>query len=334
MKAANPRVSIRHPLPLIVATALVLAITVACEPDRLDSITVGYLTEWPTANHVARVEKAYDDAMGVQVRWREFNDGNEMNDAMAAGEVQIAYSQGFVPWVVAVSNGHPFKVVGVAVSYAEADNCVAHADAGITQVNAHELEGKKVATPIGNVTHFKLLRTLQHLGVDANRVEIVEMNGADAADALERGEVAMACAFGGPLARMRELGNELMNASEQEAIGIRVFDVVAAPEEFVEEHPDLMREFLAVTERANAAYRADPSRYEGDISKAAGTDFDTTQWLLATFSFPTGQEQKSSVWMGDTVGRVAQEVAEFFVEQGLLQQALDSYGFAVDDRFL
>ena len=31
--------------------------------------------------------------------------------------------------MVAVSNGHPFKVVGVAVSYSEADNCVVRADA-------------------------------------------------------------------------------------------------------------------------------------------------------------------------------------------------------------
>ena len=38
--------------------------------------------------------------------------------------------------------------------------------------------------------------------------------------------------------------------------------------------------------------------------------------------------------MGGSVERVAQEVAEFFVEQGLLYQWLDSYGFAIDDRFL
>jgi len=334
MKAAHPEVSIRRASPLIVAAMLVLAVTVGCGPDQPESVTVGYLTQWPTPNHVARVEKAYDDAMGVQVRWREFNNGNEMSEAMAAGEVQIAYSQGLVPWVVAVSNGHPFKLVGVAVSYSQADNCVVHADAGITQANAHELEGKKVATAIGNVTHFKLLRTLQHLEVDANRVEIVEMNGSDAADALERGEVAMACAFGGPLVRMRELGNELMSASEQEAIGIRVFDVVVAPEEFVEGHPDLVRKFLAVTEQTNAAYRANPSRYEEAIAEGAGTDLDTTRWLLATFSFPTTQEQKTSAGLGGTVERLAQEIGEFFVQQGLLNRALDSYGFAIDDRFL
>ena len=88
---------------------------------------------------------------------------------MASGDVQIAYSQGLVPWVVAVSNGLPLRLVGVAVSYAEADNCVVHGDTGITQANASELEGMKVATPIGNVTHYKLLRVLDHLGVDASR---------------------------------------------------------------------------------------------------------------------------------------------------------------------
>ena len=65
-----------------------------------------------------------------------------------------------MPWVAAISSGHPFKVAGVAVSYTEADNCVVRADAGITQANAAELEGKRVATPIGNVAHFKLLRTV------------------------------------------------------------------------------------------------------------------------------------------------------------------------------
>ena len=59
-----------------------------------------------------------------------------------------------------------------------------------------------------------------------------------------------------------------------------------------------------------------------------------TRWLLAAFSFPTAQEQKSSAWMGGTVERVAQEVAGLFVDQWLLDQALDSYGFAIDDRFL
>ena len=50
---------------------------------------------------------------------------------------------------------------------------------------------------------------------------------------------------------------------------------------------------MVITEQADAAYRADPSRYQEDIAKVAGTDLDTTRWLLAAFPLPTPQEQKT-----------------------------------------
>ena len=114
--------------------------------------------------------------MGLKVNWRAFGNGNELSAAMASGDVQIAYSQGLVPFVVAVTKGLPLKLVSSAVSYAENDNCVLHQDAGITQENAKDLEGKKIATPIGNVTHYKLLRTLDHLEVDSSAVNMLQMN--------------------------------------------------------------------------------------------------------------------------------------------------------------
>ena len=302
--------------------------------SALDKVTVAYFLEWPTANQVAQLEKTYDEAMGVEVEWRAFGNGNEMSLAMASGNVQIAYSQGLVPWVVAVSNGQPLKLVGVAVSYAEADNCVIHADAGITQANATDLEGKKVATPIGNVTHYKLLRMLDHLGVDASKVDMVQMNGADAAVALARGDVTAGCAFGGPLQRMKEVGAELMTAAEQEAIGIRVFDVISVTEDFANDHPDLLKKFMAVTDEANAAYNANPSQFEETISNAAGMDLAATQTMLGMFSFPSAADQKSEAWMGGTVQAFTKEVADFFAEQGQLDRALDSYDFAIDPSFL
>ena len=314
--------------------AMGLAMLLASSASALDKITVAYFLEWPTANQVAQLEKTYDKALGVEVEWRAFGNGNEMSQAMASGDVQIAYSQGLVPWVVAVSNGLPLKLVGVAVSYAEADNCVVHRDTGITKANAAKLEGMKIATPIGNVTHYKLLRTLDHLGVDATKVNMVQMNGADAAVALARGDVAAACAFGGPLQRMKEYGAELMTAKEQEAIGIRVFDVVSVTEKFAKEHPDLLKKFMSVTDRANAAYGKEPKRYVKTISKAAGMDLAATQNMLGMFSFPSAGDQKSGAWLGGTVQQFTKEVADFFVKQGQLDRALDSYDFAIDGSYL
>lgn len=302
--------------------------------DKPDEITVAYFLQWPTANQIAQVEGWYEDRLGVEVNWRAFGNGNEMSAAMASGDVQIAYSQGLVPWVVAVSRGLPLELVGVAVSYAKNDQCVVHDDAGITKANAKKLEGRKVATPIGNVTHYKMLRTLDHLGVDANKVNIVPMNGNEAAAALARGNVAMACAFGGPLVEMKKHGSVLMTAEEQEAIGIRVFDVISARKQFAEEHPELLAGFLQVTDRANKAYLQNPDKYQKTIAKAAGMELASSNDMLSKFSFPTIDEQLSSAWMGGTVQDFTKEVADFFVDRGEMDNALDSYDPLIDATYL
>jgi taurine transport system substrate-binding protein len=144
----------------------------------------------------------------------------------------------------------------------------------------------------------------------------------------------MACAFGGPVQRMKEVGSELMTAEEQEAIGIRVFDVVSTTEQFAEQHPDLLKKFMEVTDKANAAYNASPEQYYETISKASGMSLEDTEQMLGMFSFPSAEDQKSEAWMGGTVQEFTKEVADFFVDQGQLDKALDSYDFAVDPGYL
>ena len=314
-------------------TALGLAL-MAGAASAQDKVTVAYFLEWPTANQVAQMEKTYDEALGVEVEWRAFSNGNEMSQAMASGNVDISYSQGLVPFVVAVTNGLPLEAVGVAVSYAEADNCIIRTDSGITQANATELEGKSVATPIGNVTHYKLLRMLDHLGVDASKVNFVQMSGADAAIAMMQGDVVMGCAFGGPVQRMMEVGAPLMTAEEQEAIGIRVFDLISVTKSFAENHPDLLTKFMQVTDEANAAYLADPGAALATIAQAAGMDEPATEELLGMFSFPSNEEQASEAWLGGTVQTFMKEVADFFVEQGQLDRAAEDYSSVVRTDFL
>lgn len=313
---------------------LLAALALGGAASAADKVTVAYFLEWPTANQVAQVDKTYDKELGVEVDWRAFGNGNEMTQAMVSGDVDIAYSQGFVPFVVGVTNGAPLKLVGIAVTYAENDLCIVRDDSGITKDNAKELEGKKVATPTGNVTHYKLLRTLDHLGVDASKVDIVQMNGADAAVALVRGDVVMACAFGGPLDRMKTVGKPLMTGAEQEAIGINTFDVISATDSFAKEHPDLLKKFLAVTDAANQAYAKDPSAAYQVVSGAAGMDLDATKAMMANFGFPSNAEQLGPNWLGGGVQAAAKGVADVMAASGNLDKPLDDYSTFVDPSFL
>lgn len=323
-------------LGAVAGVAALVSASAASLADHVEDgvLIVAYFLEWPTANQVAQVEKTYDDALGLEVEWRAFGNGNEMTQAMVSGDVDIAYSQGFVPFVVGVSNGAPLKLVGIAVTYAENDLCIVRDDAGITQANASELEGRKVATPIGNVTHYKLLRTLDHLGVDASRVELVQMNPADAAVALIRNDVVMACAFGGALDRMKTVGSPLMTGAEQEAAGINTFDVVTATESFVSEYPELVRTFMRVTEEANMAYMADPDAAISTIAGAAGMDMDAAAGMMANFGFPSASDQRGPNWLGGGVQAMTKGVADVMVQAGNMEAALDDYSAFVDDGYL
>ncbi|MGB1253325.1 MAG: ABC transporter substrate-binding protein [Candidatus Promineifilaceae bacterium] len=303
--------------------------------DLPDSITVAYFLEWPTPNQVAQLEKTYDEVLGVPVNWVSFDTGVAMSAAMASGDVHIAYSQGLVPFANAVTSGLKIQTVGVAVSYAENDNCVAATDLGIGRDNATDLEGQKVAVPLGTVAHYKMLKQLQYLGVDTDALEIVDLAPADGAAALQRGDVAMACGWGGGLQRMKESGNIIMTGAEmEEEIGLKVFDVTSVTNDFAANYPQLVTGFLQVTEDANAAYAADPAAHLATIASAAGMDEESTAASLATFSFPNATEQLSDAWFGGTVQTFVTEVANFFVEQGELDEALADYAPTINTSFL
>ncbi len=294
-------------------------------PADLEKITVAYFSEWPTANQVAQVEKTYDEELGVEIEWRVFGNGNEMTQAMVSGNVQIAYSQGFVPFVVGVTNNAPLTLIGVAVTYAENDLCIVADRTGITQDNAQELEGLKVATPIGNVTHYKLLRTLDHLDVDIDAIDLVQMNPAEAAVALVRGDVAMSCGFGGALAKMKEVGTPLMTGAEQEAIGINTFDIITVNNDFLRDYPDLVRKFMQVTEQANQDYKDNPDDKYETIANAAGMDLQATIDFMAKFGFPSVAEQKGRNWFNGGIQEISLGVAEVMKEAGNLETILDDY---------
>lgn len=299
----------------------------------LEKVRVAYFKEWPTANQVAQSEKWYDESLGVEIEWLVYETGKAMADAMVAGDVDMAYSMGLVPFTVAVSDGAPIRAVGVSVSYAENDNCVVNSRAAIDKANAHELQGKKVAVPFGTVSHYKMLRTLRHLGVDTQKVDILDMIPSAGAEALASGEVTMACGWGGPLWRMKKHGYVLMTATEQEKLGIRVFDVVAVTDDFAANHGDLVTKFLEVTDRAAEYLDDEPEDAKPIIAAAAGMKLKDSNIVLSLFEFPTREAQLSASWMHGTVQAFTKEVARFFVEQGQMEAALDDYGAAIDPSF-
>ncbi len=275
-----------------------------------EDVNVAFFLEWATPNQIAKVEKAYDDAMGVDVNWTDFATGVGMSEAMLAGDIDISYSQGLAPFVTAIQQGAPLKMVSIAVAYPP-NKCFVADSLGISSDNASELEGTTVAVPLNTMADYSFRKQMAHLGVDIDAMTIVDQAPADGAVSLADGSVSMACIFGGASAAAAgEVGTPIMNNADLAAAGISSFDVVSVTESFATEHPELVSAFLEVTAEANAAWAANPGEGIEIIAADAGMDVDKTTSQMSEFVFPTVEEQ----------------LASYFNEGGIATQAAASLG--------
>nr|VFJ44545.1 MAG: taurine transport system substrate-binding protein [Candidatus Kentron sp. FM]VFJ53649.1 MAG: taurine transport system substrate-binding protein [Candidatus Kentron sp. FM]VFK09877.1 MAG: taurine transport system substrate-binding protein [Candidatus Kentron sp. FM] len=302
---------------------------------KTDEVTVAYFLEWPTPSQFAQARKIYEKELGVAINWRAFETGTAMSAAMASGDVQISFSQGIAPFVIAVSAGQDLQVVDVSESYSDSDNCVVRAGLEIDKTNVRDLEGKQVAVPLGTVAHYGFLKQMAHFGVDISTMTIVDMAPSDSAAAFASGNLDMVCGWGGPLRRMKKHGNVLLTGAEKEALGIRVFDVTTVPAAWARENARLLTKFLRVTADVNARFMAgERETMLPVIAKAAGMDEGAAGATLDGFYFPTVEAQLSAKWLGGGVQTFLKEIADFFVEQGVIDSARASYESAVDASYL
>jgi len=318
---------------LISATAGLALLAGTGAAQAVDEITVAYFLEWPMPFEYAKVMGEYEKAMGVKINWRSFDTGTAMSAAMASGDVQLSVSQGVPPFVVAASAGQDIQAIDVAVSYADNDNCVVRSDLEITKDSAGELAGKKVGVPIGTAAHYGFLKQMAHFGVDTSTMQIVDMAPPDGAAAFAQGNLDMVCGWGGALRRMLEHGNVLLTGAEKEALGILVFDVTSAPAAFVAENSDLVAKFLKVTADANAMWNAGGDAAQAMIpviAKDAGMDETATAETMATFVFPSVEEQLSAKWLGGGAQEFMLGVAKVFKDAGSIPVTRPSYADAVN----
>ena len=283
-----------------------MALTTATVSHAADSVNVAFFLEWATPNQIAKVEKAYDEAMGVDVNWTDFKTGTAMTEAMLAGDIDIAYSQGLSPFVTAIQQGHPLKMVAVAMEY-PANNCYIKNGLGIDASNASELEGKTVAVPLNTMADFAFRSYMNHFNVDISTLEIVDQEPADGAKSLADGNVDMACIFGGNSSKAAsEVGTAIMTDAQKVDAGIGSFDVISVTEDFAANNPDLLRTFLEVTHEANADWSGSASQL-AKVAKDAGMSTQDTKDQMDTFIFLSPAEQTEKYFGSNGVAVSAAE---------------------------
>jgi len=257
-------------------------------------VRVAYFLEWPSPNLEDMNKKAYSKALGVPVKWTNFTNGVAMTDAMLAGDIDISYSQGLTPFVNAVNAKAPIKLVDIAVTYGMGGTtCVTSNASGITKVNATELEGKKVAVPLGTMAEYVFDESMKVVGADRKNMVVIQMDPEEGAAAIVAGDVVMACLFGGnSIKSALTVGTRLLTVQEARDAGILGIDITSVTTKFMKENPGMVRTFVEVTHEANARYNAGKSDMNV-IAKDAAMDLAGTKKQMGGFEFPNAATMTS-----------------------------------------
>ena len=287
-------------ISFILGSIVALNLSISVANSAANEVRVAFFLEWPTPNQEDKVKGTFEKALGVPVKWTNFTNGGAMTDAMLSGDIDISYSQGLVPFINAVKSKAPIKLVDIAMEYGMGGTtCVTSNASGITKANATELEGKKVAVPLGTMAEYVFDESMKVVGADRNKMEIIQMDPEEGAAALVSGDVVMACLFGGnSIKAATEVGSRLLTVDEARAAGILGIDITSVTDKFMKENPGMVRTFIEVTHEANARYKAGKSNL-GVIAKDAEMKLEDSNGTLSGFKFLDANETKTSMESGN-----------------------------------
>ena len=147
----------RKILSFILGSILALNLTISVANSAAKEVRVAYFLEWPSPNLEDMQKKNFAKALGVPVKWTNFTNGGAMTDAMLAGDIDISYSQGLVPFINAVKSKAPIKLVDIAMEYGMGGTtCVTSNASGITKANARYKAGKSDMNSMSKASEMKV----------------------------------------------------------------------------------------------------------------------------------------------------------------------------------
>ena len=320
-------------ISFILASIVAFSLSISVANSAANEVRVAFFLEWPTPNQEDKVKKLFDKALGVPVKWTNFANGGAMTDAMLAGDIDISYSQGLVPFINAVKSKAPLKLVDIAMEYGMGGTtCVTSNASGITKANASQLEGQKVAVPLGTMAEYVFIESMKVVEADRSKMEIIQMDPEEGAAALVSGDVVMACLFGGNSIKAAvAVGSRLLSVQEARDAGIQGIDITSVTDKFMKENPGMVRTFVEVTHEANAKYRA--GKHDINIiAKDAEMSVADTKDTMDGFKFLTAAETNKSMSKGGLLMKYLEGMGKTFGTDE--NPTLKDYSKTVDTSFL
>jgi taurine transport system substrate-binding protein len=289
---------------------------------------------------IAKGEGWFDEMTKSKISWSEAGSGAEINTGMAAGSFDIGLAIGSSPTAAGISQNIPYQLVGMVDNIGPAEDMIVRKAANIK--SPADFKGKKVATPFGSTSHFRLLGFLKTNNLTERDVTVLDMKPDAEVAAWQRGDIDAAYVWSPAKAKMIENGGERFPTSTKlDAAGYVIADLIVARTAFIEQYPDTVTGFLRAYGRALALWKTKPGEAAAIVAKQAGVAPEVAKSEMEEYDFVSLADQVSPAWLG-TPGKpgkfteVLKRTADFLVEQKSIRSApaLAVFQKATNTKFL
>ena len=295
-------------------------------------ITIAYQAI-PNGDLVVKHERWLEKALpGTTIEWKLFDSGGSVNEAVAAGSVDIGLA-GSSPVSRGLSQNLPYEVPWIHDVIGRAEALVVRK--GITSVA--QLKGRKVATPLASTSHYSLLAALQDSGVPQKDVKVVDAEPDDILAAWSRGDIDGAYVWNPNLAKIEEDGGHvLLTSADLAKEGKTTYDLAVVTKDFAGKYPAAMKTWLAQEDRAVRLFRSDPDAAATAVGAELNIPADDALAQMKDLIFLTADEQAGADYLGGGLATNLFAAAQFNQKLGQIPTVAsqDSYRKAVDASFV
>jgi NitT/TauT family transport system substrate-binding protein len=294
------------------------------------TLNIGYIPDVHGGGLVSVANKqGFWKQAGVDPNLQQFTDGPTQIQAMAGGDLDIAY---IGPGATYMPASGQAVVITLDSLNTEGDFLIGQP--GIDSVA--DIQGKKVGVPEGTSGDMILTLALQRAGLSRNDIKVVPLDPPTVPSAFVSGEVDVAATWEPFAEEIRsQVPNAHMLATNSDFFPKYGFPQMwVASNELVEERPDDVKRFLTAFVLAND-YRAEhPTQTvewtatladvpaAGLAAQEAGTEWMTSEQIIAANKGSTSRWMKGLQRLSVQFGAMDQVVPpQDFVNTQLLQKA-------------
>lgn len=283
-----------------------------------------------------------DEKAGFKMETTMFASGAPMNEALAADLWDVG-AMGAAA-VTGVAN-YDMMIIGEVLESQDGLGVFVKPDNKIAKVKGFNpsfpnvygdpdsVKGSTILLPIGTAQHFTTLKWLEKIGLQPEDVNIVNMDTAQAYQALQAGQ-ADAVALNVPTF-FEAKDDGMVQVGNLADLGTKYVDMVTANKKSLDEKSELIQKYMEVVVEACEALNADQEMAADlmmDFLKEAGAESseESVKGDLARVKFV---EKKD--WETRELGSFARELGEFYIGLGQLDASLmDKFDTNIDSTYI